>query len=87
RMTPSAHSLDMARRLPLSELEIIPDSGHMMVLEHYPQVNAQLRALVARVHEELARDAAQEAELLAEAGLADGSGERPTTAGLRLPQP
>ncbi|HEX6887384.1 MAG TPA: alpha/beta hydrolase, partial [Candidatus Nanopelagicales bacterium] len=46
RMTPSAHSLDMARRLPLSELEIIPDSGHMMVLEHYPQVNAQLRALV-----------------------------------------
>ena len=53
RMTPAEHSLDMARRLPRSELEIMPDSGHMMILEHYPQVNHQLRRLVARVREEL----------------------------------
>jgi len=54
RMTPAGHSLDMARRLPRSELEIMPDSGHMMILEHYPQVNHQLRLLVARVRQDLA---------------------------------
>ena len=57
RMTPAEHSLDMARRLPRSELEIVPDSGHMMILEHYPQVNHQLRALVGRVRDDLAGDA------------------------------
>ena len=56
RMTPAEHSLDMARRLPRSELEIMPDSGHMMILEHYPQVNHQLRRLVARVRAELAAE-------------------------------
>jgi hypothetical protein len=58
-MTPAEHSLDMARRLPRSELEIMPDSGHMMILEHYPQVNHQLRRLVARVREELAAEGAE----------------------------
>ncbi|MCU0262596.1 MAG: alpha/beta hydrolase [Candidatus Nanopelagicales bacterium] len=57
RMTPAEHSLDMARRLPRSELEIMPDSGHMMILEHYPQVNHQLRALLGRVRDDLAGDA------------------------------
>ena len=61
RMTPAEHSLDMARRLPRSELEIMADSGHMMILEHYPQVNHQLRRLVARVREELAAEAAGDA--------------------------
>jgi pimeloyl-ACP methyl ester carboxylesterase len=54
RMTPSEHSLDMARRMPRSELEIMPDSGHMMILEHYEQVNHQLRRLAERVREDLA---------------------------------
>jgi pimeloyl-ACP methyl ester carboxylesterase len=54
RMTPAEHSLDMARRMPRSELEIMPDSGHMMILERYEQVNHQLRALVARVRADLA---------------------------------
>ncbi len=57
RMTPSEHSLDMARRMPHAELEIIADSGHMMILEHYAQVNHQLRLLVARVRAELVADA------------------------------
>jgi pimeloyl-ACP methyl ester carboxylesterase len=57
RMTPADHSLDMARRLPHSELEIIADSGHMMILEHYPQVNHRLRELVARVRADLAAEA------------------------------
>jgi pimeloyl-ACP methyl ester carboxylesterase len=53
RMTPAEHSLDMARRMPRSELEIMPDSGHMMLLEHYEQVNHQLRRLVERVRADL----------------------------------
>ena len=73
RMTPAEHSLDMARRLPRSELEIMPDSGHMMILEHYPQVNHQLRRLVERVRDELAGEAAGEA---ARAQAAPGSGSR-----------
>ena len=59
RMTPAEHSLDMARRLPHSELEIMADSGHMMILEHYQQVNHQLRGLLARVRAELAADAVE----------------------------
>jgi pimeloyl-ACP methyl ester carboxylesterase len=60
RMTPAEHSLDMARRLPHSELEIMPDSGHMMILEHYAQVNHQLRVLVDRVRSQLAEEAESE---------------------------
>jgi pimeloyl-ACP methyl ester carboxylesterase len=56
RMTPSEHSLDMARRMPRAELEILPDSGHMMLLEHYEQVNHQLRRLVQRVRADLSAD-------------------------------
>jgi pimeloyl-ACP methyl ester carboxylesterase len=70
RMTPAEHSLDMARRMPRSELEIMPDSGHMMILEHYEQVNHQLRRLVERVRAELAAEAVAAADLVAEAGLA-----------------
>jgi pimeloyl-ACP methyl ester carboxylesterase len=73
RMTPAEHSLDMARRMPRSELEIMPDSGHMMILEHYEQVNHQLRRLVERVRADLAREAQRAADLVAEAGL----GSRP----------
>ncbi|MDH3959363.1 MAG: alpha/beta hydrolase, partial [Actinomycetota bacterium] len=61
RMTPAEHSLDMARRMPHSELEIMPDSGHMMILEHYPQVNHQLRHLVARVRDQVDAEAAEAA--------------------------
>jgi pimeloyl-ACP methyl ester carboxylesterase len=73
RMTPAEHSLDMARRLPRSELEIMPDSGHMMILEHYPQVNHQLRRLVARVREELAAEGAERTATGDPAGVASGS--------------
>lgn len=69
RMTPAEHSLDMARRMPRSELEIMPDSGHMMILEHYEQVNHQLRGLVARVRADLDRERREHVALTAEAGL------------------
>ncbi len=69
RMTPAEHSLDMARRMPHSELEIMPDSGHMMILEHYPQVNHQLRHRVARVRDELDAEAAEAAEAAGGSGI------------------
>jgi pimeloyl-ACP methyl ester carboxylesterase len=72
RMTPAEHSVDMARRLPRAELEIMADSGHMLLLEHYPQVNHQLRRLVARVREELAAEGAEGAGAAA-AAAAPGS--------------
>ncbi len=59
RMTPAEHSLDMARRMPRSELEILGDSGHMMILEHYALVNHRLRQLVGRVRDELDAEAAE----------------------------
>ncbi len=61
RMTPLSHSIEMARELPLAELEVMPDAGHMMILEHYEQVNHQLRTLVARVRADLVRDARRKA--------------------------
>ena len=72
RMTPAQHSLDMARRLPRAELEIIADSGHMMILEHYAQVNHQLRLLVARVRADLAEDRDAAEQDLAPAAPASG---------------
>ncbi len=58
RMTPAEHSREMAQRIPNAHLEVIGDSGHMMILEEYEQVNHQLRALAARVREEIAADPA-----------------------------
>jgi pimeloyl-ACP methyl ester carboxylesterase len=47
-MTPAAHSEDMLRKVPGAELVVLPESGHMVVLERYGEVNEQLRGLVAR---------------------------------------
>jgi pimeloyl-ACP methyl ester carboxylesterase len=53
RMTPMQHSVQMSERMPEARFEVVPDTGHMMLLERYPLVNARLRALVARVRAEL----------------------------------
>jgi hypothetical protein len=45
----------------------------MMILEHYPQVNHQLRRLVARVREELAAEGAERTATGDPAGVATGS--------------
>jgi pimeloyl-ACP methyl ester carboxylesterase len=49
RLTPSQHSDEIVRHVPGAELVIIPDSGHMVMLEKYPEVNQHLRELVGRV--------------------------------------
>ncbi len=56
RMTPAEHSELMAAEMPLAQLEVVPDSGHMMIMEHYALVNERLRELVARVRQGLRDD-------------------------------
>jgi pimeloyl-ACP methyl ester carboxylesterase len=48
-LTPAEHSRDMAEQLPSAQLAILPDSGHMVMLERADEVNEQLIALVERV--------------------------------------
>jgi pimeloyl-ACP methyl ester carboxylesterase len=47
-LTPADHSRDIAERVPGSELVILPDAGHMIMLEHYDIVTDHLRSLVER---------------------------------------
>ncbi len=47
-MTPADHSREIARAVPGAELVIVPDAGHMVMLEHPELVNRHLRELVRR---------------------------------------
>jgi pimeloyl-ACP methyl ester carboxylesterase len=47
-LTPADHSRAIAERVPSAELVILPDAGHMVMLEHYHVVTDLLRALVER---------------------------------------
>lgn len=47
-LTPSDHSADIAEHLPGAELVIVPEAGHLVLLEHPDVVNARLAALLAR---------------------------------------
>ncbi|GAA4201294.1 alpha/beta fold hydrolase [Actinocatenispora rupis] len=46
--TPLAHAEEIARLLPTAELLVVPDSGHMALLEYPDVVNQALLALVER---------------------------------------
>ncbi|MFG2148034.1 alpha/beta fold hydrolase [Streptomyces sp. NPDC048696] len=48
-VTPSSHSESIADRLPDSELVIVPDGGHLVMLEHPETVTDRLADLLARV--------------------------------------
>jgi pimeloyl-ACP methyl ester carboxylesterase len=47
-LTPPAHSEAIAERLPDAELEILPDTGHLLMLERPELVNARLAQLLER---------------------------------------
>jgi len=47
-MTPADHSREMVERVPGAELAILPEAGHLVMLEHHDVVTDQLRALVER---------------------------------------
>jgi pimeloyl-ACP methyl ester carboxylesterase len=47
-MTPADHSRAMVERVPGAELVILPDAGHLVMLEHHDVVTDHLRDLVER---------------------------------------
>lgn len=48
-LTPTAHSREIARRVPSAELVIVPATGHMIITERHRQVTEHLAALIAAV--------------------------------------
>jgi pimeloyl-ACP methyl ester carboxylesterase len=48
-LTPVTHSRRMAAAIPEAELTVIPDAGHLVMLERPEEVNAALRRLLERV--------------------------------------
>jgi len=46
-LTPSAHSVDIAERLPGARLVVVPDAGHLVLFERPELVDAALAGLVA----------------------------------------
>jgi len=49
RLTPAEHSRQIARVLPAAELRLVPDCGHMLMLEHPDVVSLALREQLARL--------------------------------------
>ncbi len=49
RVTPPAAAVELAGALPDGRLTVIPDAGHLPMLERPQDVNDQLRAFVAEV--------------------------------------
>ncbi|MDP3972843.1 MAG: alpha/beta hydrolase [Candidatus Nanopelagicales bacterium] len=49
RITTPDHSHEIVRHAPHAELVLLPDTGHMLMLERWPEVNAHLIGLVERV--------------------------------------
>ena len=47
-LTPSAHSAEIAERLPGGELVVVPGAGHMVLMERPDLVNAALATLIAK---------------------------------------
>ena len=47
-MTPADHSREMVARIPGAELVILPEAGHLVMLEHHDVVTDRLRDLVER---------------------------------------
>ena len=48
-LTPPSHSAEIIRRMPQAEFELLADTGHMLMLERFPEVNYALRELISRV--------------------------------------
>jgi pimeloyl-ACP methyl ester carboxylesterase len=46
-LTPSAHSAEIAERLPEATLVVVPGAGHLVIMERAELVNAALARLIA----------------------------------------
>jgi pimeloyl-ACP methyl ester carboxylesterase len=53
RMTPPRLSEKLLQLLPAADLVTLADTGHMLMLERYPEVNQVLRDLMVRVRRSL----------------------------------
>jgi pimeloyl-ACP methyl ester carboxylesterase len=53
RMAPVSLSKELLRLLPGADLVTLADTGHMLMMERYPEVNQQVRDLVHRVRQGL----------------------------------
>jgi pimeloyl-ACP methyl ester carboxylesterase len=51
-ITPLSHSEEIVRRLPEAEFVMVPDSGHVVMLEHADEVNEALVAFLDRIADE-----------------------------------
>jgi pimeloyl-ACP methyl ester carboxylesterase len=47
-MTPADHSREIAGRLPNAQLVILPEAGHLVMLEYHDVVTDHLRSLIER---------------------------------------
>ncbi len=56
RLTPRRFSDEIVRRLPGAEYVVVPDAGHMVMIEKHDEVDVHLRALLARVRRDIAAD-------------------------------
>ncbi|MEV4257622.1 alpha/beta hydrolase, partial [Spirillospora sp. NPDC049652] len=53
QLTPVGHTLHLASRLPDARLEVLPDAGHMAMLERPDAVSDHLRTLITRTRKTL----------------------------------
>lgn len=60
RVTPLPHSIEIVRRAPHAEFVLLPDTGHMLMLERFAEVNRHLHYLLDRVGAGLAARAGDE---------------------------
>ncbi len=72
-LTPQEHSQEIVRYVPGAELVVLPGTGHMIMLERYPEVNQALRELAGRVRRNLAAAAAAAAAAAPAAGAGAGA--------------
>ncbi len=56
RLTPKPFSEEIVRRVPGAEFVVVPDAGHMVLIEKHEVVDEHLLVLVARVRRDIAAD-------------------------------
>ncbi|MEI7780012.1 MAG: alpha/beta hydrolase [Actinomycetes bacterium] len=56
RLTPPSHSELIVRSVPGAEFDVIPDTGHLIMLERYVEVDRRITDLAARVRRNLHAD-------------------------------
>ena len=54
-LTPPGHSDEIIRRLPVAEHVVLPDAGHLVMLERPDEVNLHLDELLVRARRSLQR--------------------------------